>query len=77
MMTKYLHHGNEVYVDEKLKGRHREHCLCWQGCARFKLDGPRSENCFIANAIFQIDKNFGVTTPVFECPEFEPNTGDC
>jgi hypothetical protein len=27
MIIKYKHHGREVFVQEELKGKHREHCL--------------------------------------------------
>ena len=28
-IVKYKHHGVNVSVREDLKGKHREHCLCW------------------------------------------------
>jgi len=68
-IIKYLHHGKEVSVREKLKGTHREHCLCWI-CEKLIIK-DRKQNCPIANALFDNCFKFNVTTPVFECPEFE------
>lgn len=66
-VIKYTHHGNEVYVKEELKGTHREHCLCFE-CAEFEPGTP--DNCHIAATLFRLCQEFGVTTPVFECPEY-------
>jgi len=68
----YLHHGKNVVVNTNNKGRHRENCLCWQGCTKFKPNGPRSENCPIANAVFKNCVKFNIVSPVWECPEMEP-----
>ena len=70
MITSYEHHGTIVKVDEKLKGTHREHCLCWQNCKLFTPEN-RETNCEIANKIYENCVKFHVTTPVFECPKFE------
>jgi hypothetical protein len=35
MIEKYVHHEAEVSVDSELKGKHRQHCLCFQ-CDHFK-----------------------------------------
>ena len=67
MITKYIHH-NEVFVQEHLKGRHREHCLCFLGCTLFKPNTP--ENCEIAQAVYNNCTKFGITTPMWECPKF-------
>jgi hypothetical protein len=79
---KYVHHEVEVWVREDLKGKHREHCLCWK-CAKFFPD-DRERNCLIASLNFSMDKAFNITTPVFECPDFletksknEMNTSSC
>jgi hypothetical protein len=36
MITKYEHFGNIVSVQRHLKGKHRDHCLCFQKCKFFK-----------------------------------------
>jgi hypothetical protein len=69
MYEKYIHHGIEVWVDPTLKGKHREYCLCWS-CAKFNPDDGQ-KNCKIANLLFAVDCAQGITTPVFECHEFE------
>lgn len=66
----YEHHGDLVWVDTALKGRHREHCLCWQ-CDKFHPDEIK-ENCPIAQALFRLCVKYNLTTPVYECPVFEP-----
>lgn len=66
-IERYEHHGRIVSVDDMLKGKHREHCLCFI-CDRFN---PNSEdNCPIAAATFANCVKFGTVTPVYECPEF-------
>jgi len=67
----YEHHGRLVRVRADLRGRHREMCLCYD-CLKFRPDSCRAEgpNCPIAQAIYENCVRFGVTTPVFECPEF-------
>lgn len=69
-IIRYEHHGVEVCVDEDLKGKHREMCLCWR-CARF-FPNDRAENCPRANLLYYYDVAFGMVTPVVECGEFEP-----
>lgn len=64
----YEHHGKEVKVQEHLKGRHREHCLCYT-CVEFKPE-DREANCPIANALYAICVEHNVATPVWECPKF-------
>ena len=34
-IERYEHHGTDVAVQSELKGKHREHCLCYQDCDRF------------------------------------------
>lgn len=67
-VTRYVHHGVDVAVLEHLRGRHREHCLCYSGCTLFKPGQP--DNCAIAQSIYENCVKHGVTTPVFECPKF-------
>lgn len=66
-IVKYSHHNRTVAVDEKLKGKHREHCLCF----RCDLFAPNQQcNCAIAQQNFTLCQTFGMTTPVYECPYF-------
>ena len=67
---RYKHHGIEVAVRADLKGKHREYCLCHQ-CSNFK-PGPPEQNCPTANALYAICILSNVTTPVWECAQFEP-----
>jgi hypothetical protein len=68
-IMKYEHHGKEVFVMSHLKGKHREHCLCFQNCKYFKPN--TQENCKIAQAVFENCVKFGTITPMWECPEYE------
>ena len=69
-IIEYDHHGVAVSVQENLKGLHREHCLCWLGCKKFKPQN-REGNCAIANALYRNCVHYNVVTPVWECPDFE------
>ena len=71
--VKFDHHGAEVSADAELKGKHREHCLCFD-CKAFTPE-DRENNCKIANVLFNLCKLAEVTTPVMYCKEFvhEPN----
>lgn len=73
MIVKYVHHDTEVSVQEEMLGKHREHCLCYQGCKFFKPE-TRKGNCGIANAIYKNCVLYGVVTPVWECPKYEKET---
>lgn len=64
----YLHHGSYVYVDEELKGKHREHCLCWR-CKKF-APGEHKINCPLANLNFANCQLNNMVLPVYECPRF-------
>ncbi len=68
MFEQYVHHDWDVWVRRDLKGRHREHCLCFS-CERF-VPEDREQNCPLANLLYSLDVVTGLTTPVFECPEF-------
>lgn len=68
----YEHHGKEVYVQENLKGKHTEHCLCFQNCKFFKPGKP--DNCTIAQENFELCKKHNLVTPVYECPKFRHET---
>ena len=65
---KYEHHGVKVWVRKDLKGKHRQHCLCWS-CMLFKPE-DRENNCKLANLLYAVNVASGLTTPVFECPLF-------
>ena len=64
----YEHHGCEVWVEKKLKGKHRDHCLCWN-CQSFKPDTV--DNCKIAASLFKICQEHNLVTPVYECQIFK------
>jgi len=68
----YKHHGYDVFVRSDLKGKHREHCLCYS-CAYFRPD-DREDNCTIANLVYYLCVALHVTLPVWECPvrDFAP-----
>ena len=65
----YNHHGNVVWVRSRLKGKHRENCLC-HSCAKLNIE-DREKNCPRANLLYALCVLLNMTTPVFECPEFE------
>jgi len=68
--TKYFHHDCEVSTFVEMKGRHREFCLCHNFCKHFKPGEP--DNCEIAEKNFALCVEHCVTTPVIECPMYEP-----
>jgi hypothetical protein len=74
MIEYYEHHGKKVAVQQKLKGKHRDHCLCFM-CSKLRPNTP--ENCPIAQATYENCVRFGTTTPMYECPEFlvDPKQG--
>lgn len=60
----------KVMVKKNLKGKHRDHCLCWN-CQEFHpLD--REKNCPRANILFALCVAFDMVTPVWECGLFIP-----
>ncbi len=66
-IVKYKHHNDEeVSVQEHLKGKHSDHCLCWQNCKNFKPG--KKENCYIAQKLYSLCVNYNIVTPVWECP---------
>jgi hypothetical protein len=70
----YDHHGVDVWVQKTLKGTHREHCLCFAPCMRFKPN--TDDNCNIAQSNLELCKKHNIVTPVFECPKFLPPMND-
>lgn len=67
-IIQYIHHGTLVSVREHLQGRHRDHCLCFAGCAYFKPG--TGDNCPRAQELYEFDVRYDMTTPVWECPLF-------
>ena len=66
-IVQHIHHGRLVSVYEHLKGKHRDHCLCY-ACTKFN---PGCENnCPIAQKLYQFDVEHDLVTPVWECPEY-------
>lgn len=63
----YRHHGELVWVNKELKGRHREHCLCFD-CVH--LEPGQKHNCKYAQELFEFCQKYGMVTPVFECKYF-------
>jgi hypothetical protein len=70
VIIRYTHHDVPVFVDAALKGKHREHCLCFK-CEKFH-PGDERMNCPMAQATFENCKRFALVTPVYECPAFRP-----
>jgi len=64
----YNHHGTVVTVQKGDKGKHRNHCLCWQ-CERFCPWDTRL-NCSIARILFSLCVIFNIVTPVWECLKY-------
>lgn len=65
----YYHHGDEaVAVHEEDKGKHRNHCLCWQ-CGMF-FPWDMKLHCTIAKILYSLCVIFNITTPVWECPDY-------
>lgn len=74
MIVKYKHHGKDVSVQEHLIGKHKEYCLCYQGCVHFKPEN-REENCIIANINFENCIKYDLVLPVWECAKYKSETG--
>lgn len=68
-IIKYDHHNVEVSVQSHLKGRHREHCLCYKNCKFFKPND--TNNCEIAQQNFRVCLTYDIVAPIFECPKYE------
>ena len=67
-IEKYEHHGVVVSVMKSVKGKHREHCLCFS-CENFHPGAPET-NCPIANLNYAVCLAHNVVLPVYECPLF-------
>lgn len=68
MIEQYEHHGRLVWTRTATKGKHRAVCLC-HVCTMLDTT-DREKNCPIANKLYALCVEFGLTTPVFECPSF-------
>jgi len=67
-IEKYEYHGGVVSVRSDLKGKHRDHCLCYH-CEKFKPGTP--DQCVVAQADYRNCVKFNIMTPVWECPIFK------
>jgi hypothetical protein len=65
----YEHHDTMMVVKADLKGKHREHCLCYS-CDKFNPD--TLVNCHKAQQIYELCVDLKVVTPVWECSNFHP-----
>lgn len=65
----YIHHGKMVWVIKEVKGKNRQHCLCFS-CSKFNPGEPE-KNCPIANLNYAVCLAHNLTLPVYECPEFD------
>lgn len=70
-IERYNHYGVMVNVRSDLKGKHKDYCLCYRNCQKFKPSG--NENCKIAQTVFETCVKFGIVTPMWECPEYVEN----
>lgn len=70
--VRYEHHGHEVSVREDLKGLHREYCLCWH-CQRLSFD--EETNCPVAQEVYRLCCQHGLTLVMWECPQFVDASG--
>ena len=68
--VQYEHHGEQVWVRDDLKGKHREMCACFK-CERFKPE-DRDGNCPTANMLYAFCVANHMTTPVTECMAMVP-----
>ena len=65
----YHHHTCLVWVRSALRGKHRDHCLCYS-CGLLHPDDPDS-NCPVALSLYENCVIHNVVTPVYECPSFQ------
>ena len=69
-VIRYRHHGRDVSVIAKLKGKHREICLCYQ-CDKF--EPGEDYNCPWAKILYGVccAPKGPMVTPVTECESFQ------
>lgn len=61
-------HGNPVWTEKRLKGRHADFSLCYK-CAKLRTY-DREQNCDMANTLYDfVRKNGGVAVRMY-CPDF-------
>lgn len=65
--VQYKHHACKTWVRSDLKGRHRDHCLCYD-CENFHPDSKA--NCPIAQVVYAHCIEMNLVTPVWECQRF-------
>lgn len=63
----YSHHGMNVSVKSKFKGKHKEMCLCHE-CKHFYPN--TKENCVFAQRAFELSKDVGLAL-ILECEYFQ------
>ncbi len=64
---RYEHHGVTTTVVSEVKGKHRNHCLCFS-CEKFEpINGV---DCPIAKTVYATCIDYNLVTPVYECPSF-------
>ena len=68
-IIRYIHHDQNMAVDSELKGKHKEHCLCYR-CLYFWPEIPQ-KSCSVANILHNLNVTCGLVTPVWECTDFE------
>lgn len=69
---KYVHFETPVWVRSDLKGKHRDHCLCYS-CDKF-FPEDLGKNCPIAKLIYNLCIVQDLVLPVWECPNFGVNS---
>jgi len=69
LFEEYEHHGKMVWVRSKLKGSHRDHCLCFT-CNKF-FPGDKVKNCPIAQELYEFCLKHNTVNPMYECPKFD------
>lgn len=80
--VEYTHHNTKVIVRADLRGKHRDHCLCYD-CLKFIGESDDGSElivkCAIAQDVYANCVNHNIVSPVWECPNFvlTPPLGDC
>ena len=65
------HYTGETYPSSMALLAVKDKCLCLV-CARFTPQ-DRDGNCPIANALYALNVEHNLTTPVAQCSQFNPN----
>ena len=69
MIEQYEHYGKKVFVQQDLKGKHRDYCLCFK-CKKLDVEDI-DKNCPIAKKIFSICIDEHLVLVIWECPQFD------